>query len=816
MNDPSDQSQSRQGRGGALSPGRHTLERALQMLEVGIVVVDVDSDTVWLDAVARQLLGIVAADGEMPASTALARLAVEDRDLLLQEREAALTDPDLARYEAELRVVQDGDDVRWLRLLGYPVRDERGQVVQLQGFLRDVTEIRRTRDRLRAADERHRFLLEVEDAVRDLRDPVEIGDAMVTELGRELGAHDVVYTRVDDLEAQLVMQNTHGLDEALRREAWQEVDRRTLALVRTGSTLVIEDPATDERLDADGRAAFRSVGIGSLLVVPQLRGGQPVGLLSVADAEPRRWRNEELVLVTETVDRFWGAMEQATVQQDGEARLRSIIDTAADCIIVIDADGVIQMANPATIDVFGFAPHELFGRNVSVLMRQDDAARHDGYLERYRTTGKPSVLGTGREVLGRRRDGSSVPLELSVTDWRDSRGERLFTGILRDIGPRKRQEEELTRARKLETAGQLASGVAHDLNNLLTVIGGNLELAEEAAVDARSQELLGRALTAVRRGLTFNNRLLSLVQDRRRNVQSVALHVRLDEIRYMVQHLLGPDVRLDLRVAPDLWPVTVDPGELDSALLNLAGNAGDAMPRGGTLTIEARNASPESSGVAGLPAPGGEYVLLSVSDTGTGMSAEVLERAAEPFFTTKPAGHGTGLGLASVASFAHSSGGFITIDSVPSEGTTVTLLLPRGGEPEPSVAPTEPAGGLSARPRQRILVVDDDELVRETTVATLESLGYEVTSAADGSEAIACLEGDAGVALVLTDVVMPDGDGLDLARWIRANRPDTPVVLCSGYNSKRAELEHHLAVPFLAKPYTRTELKNLLASQLSD
>lgn len=279
----------------------------------------------------------------------------------------------------------------------------------------------------------------------------------------------------------------------------------------------------------------------------------------------------------------------------------------------------------------------------------------------------------------------------------------------------------------------------------------------------------------------------------------------------MAQHLLGSDISLELQLAPDLWPVAVDPGELDSAILNLVGNGCDAMVNGGTLTIAARNETLRADDVpAGGSAPS-DYVVLTVMDTGVGMTPDVVKRAPEPFFSTKPAGHGSGLGLASVSGFVHTSGGFLVIDSEAGHGTSVALYLPRDIERAPSSEPL--SDELASGGGRRILVVDDDDLVRETTASSVEALGYDVATAGDGAEAIAQLQANPGIELVLTDVVMPGIDGRQLAAWIGTHRPDVRVVLCSGYNIWPRDGAGELQ-PYLAKPYSRRQLSEMLTTLL--
>lgn len=529
--------------------------------------------------------------------------------------------------------------------------------------------------------------------------------------------------------------------------------------------------------------------------------GQPIGLATVSRDITERKRAEDELRANKT-------------------RLKAIVDTAGDAIVVIDESGTIQSVNPATLRILGYAREDLVGRNVKLLMPEEHAQAHDGYLEAYRRTGVCKIIGVGREVVGQRKDGSTVPLDLSVAEWRDGRGERFFTGTLRDITERKRGEELLARARRLHAVGQLAGGIAHDFNNLLSVIGGNLELVQSRIEDEKVRQAVSKALAAVEAGATFNRRLLSLA--RKRELQPVRLIVnsRVVEATKLLERTLGGHIALSTNLAPDIWPTRADAGEIDSAILNLAINARDAMPSGGELVIETRNVTLDARVSEIDPeARPGDYVRISISDTGTGMSKEILQRAMEPFFTTKEPGKGTGLGLSSVFGFAKQSGGFVTLSSRLGAGTTVSLYLPRTAEAEPVAS--DSASGRDTVPTgdgELILVVEDNDEVREVSLKRLEALGYAVLEARTGPEAIERLNVGEPIELVFTDVVMPGGmTGYDLARWVHANKPHVKVVLTSGYNAgerKRDEREPLGNITTLGKPYTSAQLARSMRAAL--
>jgi signal transduction histidine kinase len=267
-------------------------------------------------------------------------------------------------------------------------------------------------------------------------------------------------------------------------------------------------------------------------------------------------------------------------------------------------------------------------------MPEDHARAHDDYIESYKRTGVGKIIGAGREVEGKRKNGSLFPLDLSVAEWRDAQDRRFFTGIMRDITERKQTAEVLARTRRLDALGQLVSGIAHDFNNLLTVIVGNLEFANARIEDEKTRDLIRAALETAERGASFNRRLLLFTREREFSRVRLVLNERITETTKLLKRTLGEDIALALDLAPDLWPTLADPGDIDTVILNLAVNARDAMPRGGELIIKTSNdtlaeGAPEIDPNA-LP---GNYVRVSIADTGVGMSQDVMRRAMEPFFT---------------------------------------------------------------------------------------------------------------------------------------------------------------------------------------
>jgi PAS domain S-box-containing protein len=500
----------------------------------------------------------------------------------------------------------------------------------------------------------------------------------------------------------------------------------------------------------------------------------------------------------------------------GQARkLQAMLESAVDAIITIDGASIITTVNPAAARLFGYPESEFLGRNVHFLMPEPYHSAHDGYIANYRSTGARKIIGIGREVTGRRQDGSTFPMHLAVSEF-EMDGRVHFTGIIHDLSNQKATEQALRHANKMEAMGQLTGGIAHDFNNLLTVIIGNLEMLEAKLTTTGQRELATEALEAADLGARLTARLLAFARRSHLEPEVVNLNDFVLGLTDMLHRTMGSTISLSNALTPRLWSTRIDPSQVESALVNLSVNARDAMPGGGRLIIETSNVTvdaPMSEDLDGL-APG-DYVRLSVADTGQGMPPEVRERAFEPFFTTKETGRGTGLGLSMIYGFAKQSGGHATIYSEPGRGTTVNIYLPRHGSAEPQVDAiddVEPA--LVGR---TILVVEDDPRVRRLTVNRLETLGYATLVAGDAHEALAILSSGAALDLVFTDLVMPGGlSGYELAHRVATQWPDLPVLLTSGYADelvrRDADAISHLKV--LSKPYRQADLAKAIADAL--
>jgi signal transduction histidine kinase len=354
--------------------------------------------------------------------------------------------------------------------------------------------------------------------------------------------------------------------------------------------------------------------------------------------------------------------------------------------------------------------------------------------------------------------------------------------LKREIGERERAEDALRLNQRLEAVGQLTSGVAHDFNNLLTVISGNIEFLERAVSDDRSKRRLSMMKGAADRGARLTAQLLAFSRRQRLEPKSVDLNDTVAGMRDLLQSSMGGSVRLETVLKPGLWPALVDPTQIELVILNLAINARDAMEVGGSLTIETANAALGAPAAPEEPAPG-EYVMIAVADTGTGMAPEVLAKAFEPFFTTKGVGKGSGLGLAQVYGFAKQSGGGVRIETRLGEGPSIKVYLPRAAEAGRAASTAIAAAPAPlAGPAPRVLLVDDDSAVREVTASLLADLGCRVVEAGSGGAALDLLDRDAGpLDVMLVDFAMPGMNGAEVARAVAARRPGLPILFMTGY-----------------------------------
>ena len=496
--------------------------------------------------------------------------------------------------------------------------------------------------------------------------------------------------------------------------------------------------------------------------------------------------------------------------RETETQARAVIEASPDAFVRLDEDGMVTEWSGQAEALFGWTRAEAIGQRMADMIVPDELrSAHEAGIARHRNAPSGPHVNMRTQLRARNRQGDSFPVELTIVSTsRD--GRPIFNGFVRDIRERLAAEERLRHAQKMEAVGQLTGGIAHDFNNLLAITIANLDLLEELPdLGAGAKELVAAAQDASFRGADLTGRLLSFSRQQTLQPFSTDINALITEYTKLLERLLGSDIDFRLDLASTLWEATIDRGQLEAAITNLATNARDAMPKGGQLTISTRNETIDGTYAAKhVDVAAGDYVAVEVTDTGHGMSAQVLKRAVDPFFTTKEEGKGTGLGLSMVFGFAKQSGGHVRIYSEVNQGTTVTLLLPRAlvaKQDEVAVKPSSP----QAEPGESILLVEDDPSLRRVARIQLQSLGYRVLEAEDGRSALQALMQDDEIDLLLTDIVMPGGlNGADLGREARDLRPDLKLMYMSGFPQSsfgdRTQLEQ--GVVLMRKPFRKSEL----------
>jgi len=499
----------------------------------------------------------------------------------------------------------------------------------------------------------------------------------------------------------------------------------------------------------------------------------------------------------------------ATLEQQVEERTRDrdrMWRLSTDVMLVARFDGTIVAVNPAWTVLFGWSEAELIGRSFMDLVHPDDAAA---------TAAAAGDLSVGSviprfENRYRHKDGSYRWLS-----WTAVPDESFIHAVGRDVQAEKeaaqalaRTEEALRQSQKMEAVGQLTGGLAHDFNNLLAGISGSLELMQTRMSQGRLTDIdryMTAAQGASKRAAALTHRLLAFSRRQTLDPKPTDVNALVNGMEDLIRRTVGPSVHIEVVGAAGLWPALVDPHQLENALLNLCINARDAMPEGGRITIETANKWLDEHGARDRDLAPGQYLSLCVTDTGTGMTSDVIARAFDPFFTTKPIGQGTGLGLSMIYGFARQSGGQVRIYSEVGQGTMVCLYLPRHlGEAEAEVSLPDLAHAPRAEQGETVLVVDDEPTVRMLVTEVLEDLGYAAIEAADGASGLKVLQSDVRIDMLITDVGLPGGmNGRQMADAGRQHRPDLKVLFITGY-AENAALNHgHLGpgMQVMTKPF---------------
>jgi PAS domain S-box-containing protein len=502
---------------------------------------------------------------------------------------------------------------------------------------------------------------------------------------------------------------------------------------------------------------------------------------------------------------------------ESEQMARDVIENALDAFIQTNQSGNIVEWNPQAEAMFGWSRQEALGKRVATLLLPESVQAHRQRMMELLLRSEDAAVGDRFEIDAIRKDGETVKIEVSLKLLRRASG-HVFNAFVRDLTQKIAAEDQLRQAQKMEAIGQLTGGVAHDFNNVLTVITGTIEiLAEEVSAKPTLAAIVKLISEAADRGAELTAHLLAFARKQPLRPREVDVNRLVVDSAKLMRPTLGEHIEIRSTLMEQVWTASVDPGQLSSALLNLAINARDAMPDGGKLVLETKNVTfDEEYAAANGDVQPGKYVMVAVSDTGVGIPAAIIDRVFEPFFSTKEVGKGSGLGLSMVYGFVKQSGGHIKVYSEEGHGTTFRLYLPRTDAPAVQLAeplPAEIEGG-----NETILVVEDDELVRAYVSTQLQGLGYTTLTAANGAEALAIADRGAAFDLLFTDVIMPGPlNGRQLAAEMLQRRSQLKVLFTSGYTENA--IIHHgrldSGVLLLAKPYRKLDLARMLRVALN-
>ncbi|HEX6859937.1 MAG TPA: PAS domain S-box protein [Caulobacteraceae bacterium] len=674
------------------------------------------------------------------------------------------------------RVRKDGQPF-WALATVHAIRGEDGELIGFAKVTRDMTEQRIAQQALLESERRFRLLVE---GVVDYAIYMLDVNGVVTNWNT--GAERIKGYRADEIIGR------HFSTFYTPEDRRAGVPARALDQARTTGKFEAEG----WRVKKDGTRFWASVVIDAIYDET----GAPMGFAKITrDVSEQRAQREQL--------------------EQSERQFRMLVAGVVDyALFMLDPNGIISNWNAGAEHIKGYRAEEIIGQHMSVFYTAPD-----------RAAGLPMrALQTAREQ-GRyeaeawrvRKDGTLFWASVVIDAIYEEDGAIAgFAKITRDITERRNAQieiqkanERLAQAQKMEAMGQLTGGVAHDFNNLLMVVGGQAQLLRKHLPDdARVQRALDAIEMSTRRGQDLTRHLLAFARRQRLNPEPVSLEDRSSAIRELLSATLGSTVNLRVDFPTELWPVEVDPGELELAILNMAVNARDAMPAGGVLTIAARNLT-----LHGEPDPDlkGDFVGLMVQDTGTGIAPDILARVFEPFFTTKDVDKGTGLGLSQVYGFTQQSGGRATVTSELGVGTTITLYLPRSFK-TPGQVEEEP--DFEAPRGACILVVEDNPDVADVSGQLLQELGNRAMIVSDPRAALRAIEKHDDIDLVFSDIVMAgDMDGIQLARRIREQRPDMPILLTTGYSQASERLAGEF--PILPKPFELADLSKAIAGQLA-
>jgi PAS domain S-box-containing protein len=766
---------------------------------------------------------------------------IEPDDLKLTgNRRLGTQDNPLAYSEFRIRHKTTGER-RWVARRGEILHGGADAAPRYVGVAWDITD-------KKTAELQDAFLANLAERLRDLSDASEITQVASEMLGRHVGAGRAGYAEIDASGQYMVIAQewTNGaMPSLVGRHSLDAHGAPVATELRRGLTIRTDDVLTDPRLAAPGVAdAFAHIGMRSGLTVPLIRDGRFAGLLYVHCAKPHVWSDQDAAVVENVAARTWDSVQRAQAERrvrDSEENFRLLAQTMPNQAWVANRGGRIIWVNEQALRYTGVAPESVTPSDWERLVHRDDIATAAQTWEaalksgtsydaefRIRRAGGGYRWHIVRALPIRGANGEVTRWIGTNTDIDDQRRAMLL--LEERVEERTRElrqaEEALRQSQKMEAIGQLTGGIAHDFNNLLTGIIGSLELMQRRMArhfpdgDSRIDDM-GRFMSAANnsahRAAALTHRLLAFARRQPLDTRPVDPVALMHGMAELLRRTLGEQVRLRIETPPDCWCALTDANQLESAVLNLAINARDAMSEGGQLTVAIANLalSPDASRAMVHLDPG-DYVTIAVKDTGIGIPATAIERVFEPFFTTKPSGQGTGLGLSMVYGFARQSGGHVRIESQQGAGTAVTLYIPR------AVASTAASvTAPRATPRgagETVLVIEDVPAVRMLIIEVLREHGYTTIEAADATEALPILSSPRTIDLLVSDFGLPGLNGRQIAEYARERRPGLKVLFVTGYAEDAAMRTGTLSpgMAIITKPFAIEKLAAKVGEMIAE
>ena len=748
-------------------------------------------------------------------------------------------------YSHEHRIIRPDGSLVWVIARGRLIRDVSGEPVRFPGVSVDITERKRI-------ESRETFLLGLEERLRQSAAPRDVMQAAAAHLALYLGADRVGYAEIDPSGELFSVDNdwcAPGMPSLAGEHRLEDFGSPLIAALRAGKTVRFDDALT-EPLTAgkEAAAAYAGASTRAAITVPLLKNGQFAVALYVHHRNARRWTLEEEVICREVAGRTWSAAERAQAEEqavENAAQFQMLAQTMANHVWTATPDGLLDWFNDRALDYSGLSADQLAGTGWTQIVHADDLpevapqwetalASGQQYQTEFRLRRFDGVFHWHlvRAVAIRGDDGKVIRWIGTNTDIEDQKNAAQAIKYLNDtleqqVAERTNElmaaEESLRQSQKMEAVGQLTGGIAHDFNNLLTGISGSLELLETRLSQGRFKDLeryLHVAQGAAKRAASLTHRLLAFSRRQTLDPQPTDINKLVTDMDDLVRRTVGPAITVELVKAAGLWPTLVDPNQLENALLNLCINARDAMPNGGRITVETANRWLDYKASKDRDLPVGQYVSLCVSDTGTGMAPNVIARAFDPFYTTKPIGEGTGLGLSMIYGFIRQSGGQAKIYSEIGNGTMVCLYLPRFTGDLKNVEPMpEVTNEHRSTDGETVLIVDDESTVRMLVIEVLEELGYIALEAEDGQSGLKILDSPRRVDLLVTDVGLPGGmNGRQLADAALRNRPELKVLFITGYAENAVIGDGHLkpGMHILTKPFPLESLATQIKVIIND